>query len=480
MRLHRAWTVVLGVLIASGLTSCGAPSRHAGSLRLPLYGSVRTVDPALAASAQDIEVASLLYSGLMKFSPDMHVVPELAVSIPTISNNGRLYTFTIRRDAHFADGAPCRATDVAYSIARALHIDTPIDRRMLGGIVGATEVENGASDAVSGVRVVNRLTLQIRLRKPDADFLQKLAFPVSWVVDRRVVGLSPLRRWPGRPTGTGPFLVSRTQPGGSITLAPRPHFYGSPLALRRLDLVPVRDAAASLPLYRKDSVDVAAVPPPSVPGYAGHSDFHQSNGLDAYYVEAPPADAPALSAALNRARLIQGLQPSLIALTAVVPPAVPDYVPATSPQSTADPGAGAAMHLQVAAPRGVTGQRLRDALLREWRAIRVPDATPTRVRVVHATDLLPTPDVWLKRLASRTSSPWYRYELREAGQLTNDPVARMGIYQVCEEWALGHGLVIPIASGTVSYLIKPSVQDLQVTPLGIMPDNNSWQAVSVT
>src|SRR5438270_154766 len=122
--MPRCWAVTLAALLMSlSLAACGgSPSHPAGTLRLPVYGTLSAPDPALASTDADLYVDSLLYSGLMKFGPDLHVIPELAVSLPTISAGGRTYTFTIRQDARFADGTPCTAEDVAFSLVRALRL----------------------------------------------------------------------------------------------------------------------------------------------------------------------------------------------------------------------------------------------------------------------------------------------------------------------------------------------------------------------
>src|SRR5579884_2886421 len=114
-----AFTLLLLLSLLLELTSCSSATLHRGILRLPLYSAVRSLDPA-AATSSTLLIDSLLYSGLVKFSPDLHIIPELAVSIPTISSNGRTYTFTIRQDARFADGIRCTAADVVYSLSRAL------------------------------------------------------------------------------------------------------------------------------------------------------------------------------------------------------------------------------------------------------------------------------------------------------------------------------------------------------------------------
>jgi ABC-type transport system substrate-binding protein len=471
------------LLAAQFLAGCSvSPSAgQSQTLRLPFFGAAGIPDPALVSTPSQMFLASLLYSGLVKFSPDLHVIPELAISIPTISNDGRTYTFTVRSDARFAGGRRCTANDVAYSLARALSpgLDSPIARRYLGNIVGAGAVEAGRARRLSGVRVIHRLTLRIRLMQPDADFLEKLATPVAFVVDRRVAGTRPIPARSVRPAGTGPWMVTRRDRNGTLELRRRPHFYGSAMQVKTLVLVPVRAAAAELDLYRKGDLDVASVLAEQIGRLSSHSDFHQAEALDAFYALPRGSGAVALTSNLDRARLIQDATPALTALASIVPPAVPDYI---SSVPTLDPGSSAAnlprVSLQVAAPRDFALGALSRALYRQWPA--AGRGRGTRVRLIHASSLLPDPAVWLRLALSQTRSRWYRSILRRSMELTNDPVTRMSSYSRLENWAIEKALIIPLASSNVAYLIKPRVQGLQVTPVGIMPANDTWTSVSVT
>jgi hypothetical protein len=54
----------------------------------------------------------------------------------------------------------------------------------------------------------------------------------------------------------------------------------------------------------------------------------------------------------------------------------------------------------------------------------------------------------------------------------------MAAYGRLETWALQRGVIVPLASGKLSYLTRPEVESLQVTPVGVMPDNNNWSTVN--
>jgi hypothetical protein len=260
-------------------------------------------------------------------------------------------------------------------------------------------------------------------------------------------------------------------------LRPRPHFYGGALQLKEMLLLPVSTEAKALQLYRRGLLDVAQVPAGEYTRLATRPDFHVSASLDAYYaLPDRPDEGVTLAQHLDRDELIHHASPALSPSDAIVPPAVPDYVsspPTFDAESTTDVPR---VNVRLSFPWDPAERLLRRSLYRQWRA------TPHGIslRLVHATSSLPDPGVWLRTALQQTNSAWYRTMLMRSARLTNDPVSRMSAYSRGENWALEKGLVIPLASGNVAYLIKARVQSLQVTPLGIMPENNSWASVSLT
>ncbi len=474
--MRRNHLFLLLLLLLPLLQGCSSSaSGNAGILRLPLYRGAVVADPARAEGLQQLFVASLLYSGLVRFGPDLHVIPDLAVSIPTISGDGSSYTFTVRRDARFADGTRCTARDVAYSLARALMPGThsALARRYLGGIRGATAVEKGKTTRLTGVTVLHPLTLRIRLAHPDATFLQKLAFPTSFVVEPRYARHGALRL--DRTDGTGPWSVSRRDRDGTLILSPRKHFYAGPLQLRSLTLVPVQDEDRALDAYRKGAIDAAYIAPQDFRVWSRRSDFHSTPGLTGYYA-VPSAAARSSWNGLDRTRLVQGFSGALTPLTSVVPPTVPDYVPATVSSAASDTGPDIAIH--PADSRDPVLRQLSTALSAQF-ASGSRDSSDVAIVTRH-TYLLPVPGVWLSMVLPHTSSVWFRHDLEATSNLTNDPVRRMSIYSKIEQWALNKRFVVPLANTSVGYAVKPSVSGLQVTAFGLMPDNGSWNTVQVS
>ncbi len=91
---------------------------HSGSFSEGIVGTPRFSNPLLAISDADRDVTSLVYSGLLRADADGNFIPDLAESY-TVSDDGKTYTFKIRRNAVFHDGKPLTSADVVYTVEAA-------------------------------------------------------------------------------------------------------------------------------------------------------------------------------------------------------------------------------------------------------------------------------------------------------------------------------------------------------------------------
>lgn len=80
-----------------------------------VVGSVSSITPVTARTRAERVLVGLVFSGLVKLGPDDTYQPDLAASWTTDAS-GRIWTFTIRDGAVWADGAPVVADDVVYTV----------------------------------------------------------------------------------------------------------------------------------------------------------------------------------------------------------------------------------------------------------------------------------------------------------------------------------------------------------------------------
>ena len=69
-----------------------------GSVTEGIVGFPILVNPVIANSEADKDLVSLIYSGLMRKDASGNLIPDLAVSWPSISEDGKEYTFVIKED----------------------------------------------------------------------------------------------------------------------------------------------------------------------------------------------------------------------------------------------------------------------------------------------------------------------------------------------------------------------------------------------
>ena len=150
-----------------------------------LWSDPPTLDPHLAGDTTSSGIIVEIFSGLVAFDPDLNLIPDLAESWE-ISNDGTVYTFKIRDNAVFHDGKKVTAQDFKWSFQRAANPATAsaVADTYLGDIIGVNEVINGEVNDITGIKVIDDLTLQISIDSPKAYFLAKLTYPTAYVLDK--------------------------------------------------------------------------------------------------------------------------------------------------------------------------------------------------------------------------------------------------------------------------------------------------------
>jgi len=162
---------------------------YGGSLVEGEVGSPQFINPLLAISDADRDLSVLVYAGLMGLSGTGELVPVLAESY-TISEGGKTYTFTLRKDAKFSDGTPVSADDVAFTVGKAQNV--------------ALKSPKYADWSGVSVKVVDQHTVRFTLAKPYAPFL-----------GITTLGILPSRLWQNIGNEEFPFSTLETNPVGA-------------------------------------------------------------------------------------------------------------------------------------------------------------------------------------------------------------------------------------------------------------------------
>src|SRR3989344_1448486 len=187
-------------------------------------GQPRNLNPILAsANDLDLDMTRLIYSGLLRHSPTLGLVNDLATNAET-SANQLVYTVSLRSDVTWHDGEPFTADDVVFTIRS----------------IQTKDYGSPLFNTFQGVTVekVDDHTVRFSLSKPYPPFLSSLT-----------VGIAPAHVWSQispqnatlaeqmlKPIGTGPFkfaeIITRRKTGDITSFRlvrsdtyfrPRPH-----------------------------------------------------------------------------------------------------------------------------------------------------------------------------------------------------------------------------------------------------------------
>jgi len=222
--MKRTIYVLFAVIVLCSLLLVGC--QRGQETALNLYGiDPITLDPAVSGEMISHEYIQQIYNGLVRLDENLEPAPDIAERWD-INEDGRTYTFYLRKDVKFQDGRVVSADDFKYSLERACRPSTGslTAATYLGDIVGVKEVLVGKAEEISGVRVVDDHTLQITIDTPKSYFLAKMTYPVAFVVDRNEAESGG--EWWREPNGTGPFQLTKWEKENQLVLERNGHYYG--------------------------------------------------------------------------------------------------------------------------------------------------------------------------------------------------------------------------------------------------------------
>jgi YVTN family beta-propeller protein len=206
------------------------PAHQGGTLRIvAAIPRLDSIDPGMAFLLFPPQLLGMTNDGLVTLkhvagSEGTHLVPDLAVSLPSPNYRGRSYRFELRRRIRYSTGAPVQPGDFRRAIERDFTIGSP-GASFFDDIVGADRCTVGAHrcDLSRGITVDDSAdTVTFHLSHPDPEFLYKLtltfAFAVPAGTPDRDVGSHPV-------PATGPYMIDRYEPGRELVLKRNPQFH---------------------------------------------------------------------------------------------------------------------------------------------------------------------------------------------------------------------------------------------------------------
>jgi peptide/nickel transport system substrate-binding protein len=338
--------------VASALPGA-ARAQGAGTITASLLGNLPNIHPWHVGNVETAAANLLAYSNLLKVGPDGTMVPDVAVALPKISDDGLDYTFELRRDVRFHNGDRLTAEDVLYSYEQYLST-----ARRRGNLRRFIKNVTKDGDYVVKVELVEPWVGWMQLMGYEAAIVRR----GSNVTNEEATGENLYRG--SRMAGCGPYIPKSFQPDVAAEFEANPEYFGGKPPTPTIRLLRIPDAATQLANLRAGSVDIISNCPPKdfaamsrTPGFAGAA--RPSAGI--FYMPMNTAKAPfdnvhlrrAVSCAIDRDYICDEIYSGLVTASAL--PAAPSeywYDAALAKKLAFDPDR-AKFHLREAGmPRG--------------------------------------------------------------------------------------------------------------------------------
>lgn len=339
-------SILLLVLAACGGSAPGNTSSTLDAKQVLTFPNVGTtdigvLDPAQGPDANSAIAVGMIYSGLVRADKNLNVIPDQATW--QISNDNKVYTFTIKQGVTFSDGTPVTAQAYVYTWTRALlpSINSPIASFYEQPIVGSSAVSAGKAKTLSGVKALDDHTLQVTLTQPTPYILEVLTTALFFPLNQKVIEQYGDKKWPqqaaGNAVGTGPFMVKEWDHNVKMVLVPNPHYYGSKTKLNEVDMFFVNEASTAFKAYRAGQYNFIWNLTPtdqqvaqSLPGFTRQA-LLQTDIL--FFDNSKPpfnnvAVRQAFAYAIDKQTLVHAIfKDSVTTANTIIPPGMPGYQP---------------------------------------------------------------------------------------------------------------------------------------------------------
>lgn len=474
-----------------------------------------TLDPHLTTDAGSARYIVEVFGGLVTLDPDLNIVGDIAERWE-VSDDGKTYTFFLRRNVVFHTGTPRRVTaqDFKWSIERAANPQTGSTTAWLylGDIVGVKDKLSGRASEVSGVEVVDDSTLRITIDAPKPYFLAKLTYPVAFVLDRNQVEQNP-RTWTRRPNGTGPFRLVEWRLGERLVLERNERYHLGPANVEKVTYLLA--GGSPMVMYENGEIDVTGVSLLDVdrvrdPRDPLNQQYVEQPQLSTFYVgfnvKEPPFDdvkvRQAFAMAIDKERIAEVvLRDLVVPAKGILPPGMPGYNenlqglpydPERAKQLLAESRyAGNLPPITMAvAGRGATVGPTTEAILAMWQenlgvtveiqqaefATFLQDVRQGRYQMFELgwiADYVDPEDFLDIKLHGQSPDNDTRYSNPEVDRLLEqartepDQERRLALYQQAEQIIVNDAPWIPLFHDKAAVLVKPYVKDYFVEPLVI-------------
>ncbi|WP_305453175.1 peptide ABC transporter substrate-binding protein [Bacillus mycoides] len=237
---------------------------------------IPTMDTSKSTDTLGAQILGNTMEGLYRLDKDNKPIPAAAES-STKSEDGKKYTFKLRKEAKWSNGDPVTAKDFVYGWQRLLDKNTAAEYAFIAYYIkNAEAINKGEKPATElGAKAVDDYTLEVELEKPVPYFLNLLAFPSYYPLNEKFV------KEKGEKFGleadttlyNGPFVMASWKHEQGWQLKKNDKYWDNKtVKLEEINYSVVKEVATKVNLYDTGSIDFTLLSGEFVDKYKSNKD----------------------------------------------------------------------------------------------------------------------------------------------------------------------------------------------------------------
>lgn len=228
------------------------------TLNISVSDNPVTLDPQRIEDTPTSRVGFDLFEGLVTTDENGNVIHSISER-HDVSNDGKTYTFYIRKNAKFSDGSPVLASDVVFSYRRLVDPKTASTYSFTANpIHNASLIIEGKKPTTElGIIALNPTTVQITLERPIPYFLNLIAMINFGIVkESNVLQFKDSFTQPGNLITSGAYKLKYWKIGDKLILIKNPYYWDAKNTIVETAVfLPIVDGNTEMQMYQAGQVD---------------------------------------------------------------------------------------------------------------------------------------------------------------------------------------------------------------------------------
>lgn len=295
MKMNKKLVTLAGVaLTAMSLAACGNSGKNkaSGDLNVTLKANPVTLDPAKTIETPSTSMQDQAFEGLYKYDKNNKVVLGEAASQPTVTNDGKTWTFNLKKGLKWSNGDEVTAQDYVASMR---HWADPKTKSQAADKVSNLEnydqVAKGTAPTSSlGVKALGKYKVQFNFAKKQPSVNVRNSFAADLKpVNHKVLAKegSKYGSSSAKAVYNGPFKVTNWNGGSDDewSYVKNEHYYGKKnVHMKKVNVQVTKDNNTAQNLFKSGKVQETSVTADYVKGNKGNKELHTSLMATQYYL----------------------------------------------------------------------------------------------------------------------------------------------------------------------------------------------------